>query len=128
MIHGVHISHLQRHDDERQTLVEVFKSSSIRQVTMCVMHKGVTKLRHFHRNQTDTWHVAEGQLRVCLCDLRSESPTFGKSYVFTLYGDKPQVVTIPPLVAHGCEVISGPCRLIYAADQFYNPSDEYRIP
>jgi len=40
----------------------------------------------------------------------------------------PQVVKIPPGVAHGCKVIQGPVHLLYVTSHVYNPADELRLP
>ena len=43
----------------------------------------------------------------------------GESHPFGVY--------IPPGVAHGCRVISGPVNLFYVTSHVYDPSDEGRI-
>jgi len=127
-IHGVKLLALTARTDHRQTFIEVFKSNKIRQINSCVMNIGVEKLRHFHIKQTDWWWVASGALFLQLYDLRKESPTFGESEEVVLTREDNCVVQIPPMVAHGCTVLEPECHLIYATDQFYDPSDEYRIP
>jgi dTDP-4-dehydrorhamnose 3,5-epimerase len=127
-IHGVRIEHRVSHGDDRQTLVEVFKTDKVRQINSCLMHKGTEKLRHFHVYQTDWWWVAQGALLLHLYDLRLDSPTFGASQEVLLTSEDNAVVQIPPLVAHGCTVLDGECHLLYATDRYYDPSDEYRIP
>jgi dTDP-4-dehydrorhamnose 3,5-epimerase len=46
-----------------------------------------------------------------------------------LMGDlqQPQVVKIPPGVAHGCKTVQGPVNLFYITSNIYNPDDEIRI-
>jgi dTDP-4-dehydrorhamnose 3,5-epimerase len=70
-----------------------------------------------------------GMLQVALVDLRHGSPTFGVRNTMYIGALRPWQVLIPPGVAHGYKVISlDPAILVYATDQFYNPSDEGRIP
>lgn len=128
MISDVTITDLDRHFDERQMFTEVFKNHNIRQVSHCVMHKGVTKLRHYHLSQTDWWHVILGELVLHLYDNRPHSGTHGLSMDITLNPKTSRVVGIPPGVVHGCTVTEGPCHLLYATNRLYDPTDEYRIP
>jgi dTDP-4-dehydrorhamnose 3,5-epimerase len=127
-IQGVTISHRISHTDERQTFTEVFKHGNIKQVNVCDMREGVFKFRHYHLRQTDWWWVQQGKLMLHLHDLRYDSATFGNSDEIVMTASTSAVVHIPPMVAHGCTVLEGPCTLIYATDRFYDPSDEYRIP
>ncbi len=68
-------------------------------------------------------------MQVALVDLRRQSPTFGMRNTLYVGEMRPWQVLIPPGVAHGYKVITPePAVLVYVTSQFYNPSDEYRIP
>ncbi|MNT42231.1 dTDP-4-dehydrorhamnose 3,5-epimerase [compost metagenome] len=93
------------------------------------MFDGVIKAWHFHHLQTDYFYAINGVIRVGLCDLRKDSPTY-KSTMDFLLGDyqMPYVVKIPPGIAHGVKAIQGPANLMYMMSHIYNPSDEIKIP
>jgi len=92
------------------------------------MFDEVIKAWHLHQIQTDYWYVANGVLRVGLCDLRPDSPTNKKTMDF-LMGElqPPALLKIPPGVAHGCKTVQGPVHLLYLTSHTYNPNDELRI-
>ena len=92
------------------------------------MFDGVIKAWHFHHIQTDWWYVVNGVLRVGLCDMRPESPTY-KTVMDCLMGDlqPARVIKIPPGVAHGCKTIQGHVNLFYMTSHVYNPDDELRL-
>lgn len=99
------------------------------QVSTALSHAGTIKAIHFHSYQTDLWVPIRGMFQVVLFDLRVDSRTFGQ--VNTLYiGElRPWKLRIPPGVGHGYKIVGGgPAQLVYATNQFYNPSDEGRIP
>ena len=93
------------------------------------MFAGVVKAWHMHRIQTDWWYVVGGVLRVGLCDMRPESPTYKQTMDFLLGDLHPaQVLRIPPGVAHGCKAVQSPVHLCYVTSHVYNPGDELRLP
>ncbi|MGA2333008.1 MAG: dTDP-4-dehydrorhamnose 3,5-epimerase family protein [Syntrophales bacterium] len=135
MIHGVICKELTTHTDERGFFREIirctddFFSEGFGQWSHSLMFNGVIKAWHFHRIQTDWWYVGSGVLRVGLCDLRPNSPTY-KRTMDLLMGDlqPANIVKIPAEVAHGCKTVQGPVNLFYVTSHVYNPDDEIRIP
>jgi dTDP-4-dehydrorhamnose 3,5-epimerase len=134
MIEGVIFKELTTHNDERgffRELIRVsddFFTDGFGQWSHSLMFDGVIKAWHFHRLQTDWWYVATGVLRVGLCDLRPDSPTY-KQVMDFLMGDfqLPRVLKIPPGIAHGCKTVQGPVNLLYMTSRVYDPADEIRI-
>ncbi|MBN1823325.1 MAG: dTDP-4-dehydrorhamnose 3,5-epimerase family protein [Endomicrobiales bacterium] len=134
MIDGVIVKKLVTNNDERGFFREIIRktddvfNTEFGQWSHSKMHAGVLKAWHIHQKQTDYWYVANGLLRVALCDRRKGSKTYGKIMEF-LMGEKQDatVVRIPPGVAHGCRCLEGPSDLIYATSSIYDPSDEGRI-
>ena len=138
-IEGVEIARLAIHPDDRGFfeeicrlgvgLAEPFAAAKHVQVSAALSYAGTVKAIHFHLRQTDLWTPVLGQFQVMLYDLRTESPTFGKTN--TIYAGilQPLQIRIPPGVGHGYKIL-GPdsALLVYATDQFYDPSDEGRIP
>ena len=72
--------------------------------------------------------MVRGVLRVGVCDLRPDSPTY-KTVMDFLMGDLQlaRVIKVPPGVAHGCKTIQGPVDLFYVTSQVYDPADELRL-
>lgn len=135
MIDGVIIKKLATHTDERGFFREIirvtddFFDDGFGQWSHSLMFDGVIKAWHYHEIQTDWWYVCSGVLRVGLCDLRQDSPTY-KQIMDFLMGDMQtaQVIKIPPGVVHGCQTVQGPVHLFYVTSHIYDPNDEHRIP
>ena len=99
------------------------------QVSAAINFPGTIKAFHYHLHQTDCWTPVKGMLQVALCDLRRDSPTFGKRNTMYVGALRPWHVLIPPGVAHGYKVIgSDEALLVYLTDRIYNPRDEGRLP
>lgn len=143
MIEGVQLKQLTTHADERGFFREILRSTDeifsegFGQWSHSSMYSGVIKAWHIHGLQTDLFHVPLGVIKVVLCDLRGLwSPSTGlkgdniPDCVEYLLGDNqsPQVLRIPPGVAHGLKVLQGPAHLFYITSHIYNPEDEGRIP
>jgi dTDP-4-dehydrorhamnose 3,5-epimerase len=135
MIAGVTVKELVTHTDERGFFREIirvtddFFQDGFAQWSHSLMHPGTAKAWHVHQKQTDWWYVAIGTLKVALYDTRSDSPTCGQLTELFL-GDNhlPQVIKIPPGVAHGCKAIGGAAHLFYITSHTFDPADEGRIP
>ena len=114
------------HVDERGFFVEAWRASwgmDVKQVSHSRMYQGVVKAWHWHRQQTDVWHVVRGVLLVALYH-----PVKHKLLTEIMSAGGTRVVRIPPGWWHGCKVLSGPCDLIYMTDYEYDGTDEFREP
>ena len=134
MIDGVEIKELTTHTDERGFFREVIRVSDpifpegFGQWSHTMSYQGVAKAWHVHQRQTDWWYVAVGTVRAALYDARLESPTCGELQEFLLGANEtPQVLKIPPGVAHGYRVLDGPAHVFYIVSHEYDGSDEGRI-
>jgi dTDP-4-dehydrorhamnose 3,5-epimerase len=135
MIEGVVLKDLITNTDERGFFREIirvtddFFKEGFGQWSHSMMFDGVIKAWHIHKKQIDWWYVGGGVLRVALHDTRPDSKTYRKTMDF-LMGDhqSSKALKIPPGVAHGCKVISGPSHLFYVTSSIYDPNDEGRIP
>ena len=88
------------------------------------------KAFHWHKKQWDYWDVVQGNARVVLVDLRSESATCGRIQTLILGENSPAMVAIPPYVAHGYQVLDlRDVVLNYYVTEPYDPAapDEGRI-
>lgn len=134
MIEGVALKNLVTHTDERGFFREIirvtddFFKEGFGQWSQSQMFTGVIKAWHIHKKQVDWWYVASGVLKVVLYDTRKDSPTHGQTMEL-LMGDNqlPQVLRIPPGVAHGCKCLKGPANLFYVTSRVYDPADEGRM-
>ncbi|MBV9463718.1 MAG: dTDP-4-dehydrorhamnose 3,5-epimerase family protein [Verrucomicrobiae bacterium] len=134
-IEGVLFKGLQTHSDERGFFREIirktdsFFSEGFAQWSHSLMHAGVIKAWHIHAKQVDWWYVGSGVLRVALYDRREGSRTHRKLFELLMGDNQPAgALKIPPGVAHGCKVLSGPANLFYITSQTYDPADEGRLP
>jgi dTDP-4-dehydrorhamnose 3,5-epimerase len=139
LISGVQASPLTIRPDDRGYFEEVFRQGQglaramadhkRLQVSAALSYPGTVKAIHYHLRQTDLWTPVLGLFQVMLYDLRMQSPTFGQTN--TLYTGvlRPLQILIPPGVGHGYKVLgTESALLVYATDQFYDPSDEGRLP
>jgi dTDP-4-dehydrorhamnose 3,5-epimerase len=135
MIEGVEFKTLKTHTDERGFFREIIRKSDpilaegFAQWSHTMSYTGVAKGWHVHHKQVDWWYLAVGTIKVALYDTRPQSPTHGELMEFLMgKGREPQVVKIPPGVAHGYRVLDGPVHLFYIVSNEFDGSDEGRIP
>lgn len=135
MIHGVHTKQLINHPDERGYFEEVIRSTDeffsegFAQLSRSHMVTGVVKAWHIHKTQIDWWYGVSGIIKAVLFDMRDTSPTFHELNEYMLNdADKRIVLKIPPGVAHGLKVMSGPADLVYITSSIYSLDQEGRIP
>lgn len=152
MIPGVKLIPLVTHTDERGYFREILKAGQLPkfgQWSMSYMYSDIIKAWHCHLHQSDYWFCVSGVIKAVVCDLRESinmhffngAKAAVEGYNFRPYlskiesceyilGDNqpPQVLVIPPGVAHGLKVLQGPAILMYITSEEYNPDDEGRIP
>jgi dTDP-4-dehydrorhamnose 3,5-epimerase len=135
-IDGVSIKPLVRHTDERGYFLEVLRNDDellerFGQSSYTLTYPGVIKAFHWHEKQYDLWFICRGEARVVLYDMREGSPTFHKVQQVFAGEREPQLIVIPPGVAHGYQVLgTEPVCLFYHTTESYDPGhpDEGRIP
>jgi len=141
LIDGVVVEPLQVFADDRGFFTELARlgSSGIAQqmvpnggrriqVSTTLTYPGTIKAIHYHYEQYDLWVPISGMLQVFLCDLRRQSPTFGRINTLYVGQYRPWEILIPPGVGHGYKVLgTQPAQLVYLTDRFYNPADEGRL-
>lgn len=134
-IPGVEIAELVTHRDQRGFFREIARTAQplfaegVAQFSHSLMYTGVIKAWHLHRKQIDWWYVAAGVVRLGLCDLRPDSPTY-KATADVLLGDHQpaRLVKVPVGVAHGCRCLQGPASLLYLQNNVYDPDDVEKLP
>lgn len=135
LIEGVILKSLKRFKDERgyfEELIRVtdeFFKEGFGQLSHSYMFTGVIKAWHIHKTQIDWWYCTKGNLKVVLCDKRTDSKTYNLINEFQIgVHSENKIIKIPAGVAHGCKVISGSGELLYITSGTYNPDEEGRIP
>jgi dTDP-4-dehydrorhamnose 3,5-epimerase len=129
--HGVAVSDLIAHPDDRGALTELFRQSwlppgiSMVQANLSTSRAGVLRGMHFHRHQVDYWIVLEGVAFVGLFDLRAGSPSERATATITLDAAAGlHALYIPPGVAHGfCAVTE--MQLQYLVSCEFTGADEH---
>jgi dTDP-4-dehydrorhamnose 3,5-epimerase len=136
-IAGVYIVEPDVHGDERGVFVETFrrewipKSREMIQANRADRKAGAIVGLHYHLHQADYWYVPFGRARVVLHDLRTGSPTEGKTMSFDLGARADGThdhtgVFIPPGVAHGFASLTD-MTITYLVDGYYNAADELGV-
>lgn len=125
---------LTTHTDERGFFREVARHTDINnfaQLSHSYKHTGYyTEEFHYHHYQTDLWYVPVGVMRVVLCAMTYSTTHYRVERIsdYTeIITTGNELITIPPMTAHGLKVLEGPAHLFYITDKVYNPEDEGRV-
>ncbi len=139
-IEGITIRELQRYDDDRGWLSELFRHDELEKefypamVYASVTRPGVARGPHEHVDQADLFcFFGPSTFRISLWDNRSSSPTFRARMSFEAGEHRPMMVIVPKGVVHEYKnvgssdglVINCPNRL-YAGWDRKEPVDEIR--
>lgn len=125
MIKGVIIKQLNKFEDERGWLAEVFRSDEINfQVAMgyvSLTQPGIVRGPHEHKEQADFFvFLGPGDFMLYLWDRRENSPTYKKEIQIEVGEKNPMSVIVPPGVVHGYKCISDkPAMCINLPDKLY---------
>lgn len=121
--------------DERGSFIkdyskEVFEENGIhhdlKEVFYTLSHKGVIRAIHFQREkqQAKLVRCVKGHIFDIICDLRKNSPTFGKWIGFELSDKNNQEVLVPEGCGHGYLVIEPSIVSYKCAEKFYGEYDD----
>ncbi len=139
-IDGVIIRELNRFDDARGWLIELFREDELSAGNMPAMsyvsmtRPGVARGPHEHVDQTDLFcFVGPSTFRLYLWDARDNSPTHGQAFRGEFGENNRSLVIVPPGVVHAYKnigsvdgiVFNAPNRL-YAGKGKAEPVDEIR--
>ena len=135
-ISGVWVIEPQRFGDKRGYFCEVFKQAEFEahvghvdfvQDNESLSCKGVLRGLHFQRgewSQAKLVRVSQGAVLDVVVDLRSSSPTWGKSIAVELSAENARQMFIPRGFAHGFVVLSDVAQFQYKVDNLYAPQSE----
>jgi dTDP-4-dehydrorhamnose 3,5-epimerase len=132
-ITGVQIVTLKSFSDERGRFMETFRkewfperSWEIIQTNRSDSKAGVLRGLHYHFHQVDYWYLVAGEIRVGLCDVRPNSPTYRTAQTIEMAANNPIGIFIPIGVAHGYVSLTN-ATLIYIVDNYYDGNDEFGV-
>ena len=115
--------------DNRGFFLEIFREDLLGTRFVQANHshsgRGILRGLHYHRRQADAWYVIAGEAQAMLADLRSPSPSPAVVSVDLVAGS-PQVLYIPPGVAHGF-LATTDVDLVYWVTEYYDASDEFGV-
>ena len=133
LIQGVYIVALNPFEDERGRFIETFRKQWFPQRTWdnlqgnaSYSEAGVLRGLHFHHRQVDYWFAPSGTIRVGLCDLRRNSPTYRVVQTLEIGERNFSGVYIPVGVAHGFVALTD-AILTYLVDNYYDGTDEHGV-
>ena len=139
-VQDVIVRRLQRYDDSRGWLTELFRNDDLPAEFQPVMayisstRPGITRGPHEHVDQADLFcFIGPSVFKLRMWDNRPDSPTYRKVMTLMAGEDNPQVVVVPKGVVHAYQnigdrdgiVINCPNRL-YRGDQRRDVVDEIR--
>lgn len=122
---GVIIKKLDRYDDDRGWLIEIFRNDEFSFVPamsyVSLTKPGVVRGPHEHRAQSDCFvFVGPGSFELHLWDRRSGSATEGDHEIISVGQQNPTMVIVPPGVVHGYKCTSDtPAYSINLPDALY---------
>ncbi len=106
-IDGVKIKKIQKYEDQRGWLIELFRQDELEADECPVMSyvsetkPGIARGPHEHEFQTDYFaFIGPSTFKIYLWDNRKQSQTFGNRMVIQLGEEYPGSVIIPPGVVH----------------------------
>jgi dTDP-4-dehydrorhamnose 3,5-epimerase len=139
-VQDVIVQPLQRYDDSRGWLTELFRHDALPAEFLPVMayisstRPGVTRGPHEHVEQADLFcFLGPSNFKLRMWDNRADSPTYRRVMTLMVGQDNPHVVIVPKGVVHAYQnigdhdgiVINCPNRL-YRGDQRRSDVDEIR--
>ena len=93
-------------------------------------HRGVVRGLHFQLPPHDLTKLVTclaGEVLDVILDLRVGSPTYGRHAALPLSGERGTVIVIPPGLAHGFCVTTGPALMLYKVTTAYAPDHDTGI-
>jgi dTDP-4-dehydrorhamnose 3,5-epimerase len=89
----------------------------------CSVRRGM----HLQVSEWQSVSLIKGRVRDLILDCRYESRTYGVIDLYELDERRPSSLILPPGVAHGFEVISEMCTILYSSSAKYEPEKEVVI-
>jgi len=112
-----------QHQDERGSLFEVIKSDHFGQIFVSTSRPGVVRGNHYHNTKVEKFCVLQGEATI---RLRAVDETEIKE--FSVTGENPSVVDIPPGYTHNIENVGSDSLVtLFWSNEVFDPeaSDTY---
>ncbi len=110
---------LEKKEDERGYLVEVFKIPGAGQVLYSVSEPGVTRGNHYHNRKVEYFCVIEGEGLI-----RLRNRTTGEIKEYQVSGGQPQVIEMTINWTHNIKNVGfDEMKLLIWANEVFNPAD-----
>ena len=111
MIEGVIVKKLNKYNDDRGWLTEIYRHDDIDYLPamsyVSLTKPGVVRGPHEHVYQTDAFaFIGPGAFKLHLWDRREESATYKEHLEIEVGEDSPSLVIVPPGVVHGYKCVS----------------------
>jgi len=125
MLDGVIIKELNKFNDDRGWLAEIFRDDESEfnpaMGYVSITKPGVARGPHEHKNQSDFFiFLGPGDFMLYLWDNRKDSSTYKKEMKIEVGEKKPMSIIVPPGVVHGYKCISDVSALsINLPDKLY---------
>lgn len=115
---------LERKEDPRGTLIEVYKMPSDGQIFYSTSKPGITRGNHYHTRKIERFCVIEGQ---ALIRLRNRETNEIREFHMT--GENPQTVTMLINWTHNIQNTgASEMKLLVWANEIFNPQDPDTFP
>ncbi len=126
--HGVRLTPLTTHRDERGSVTEIFRDEWSVGVAPCqwnatMSQPNVLRGVHVHYKHHDYLVLLRGKISVGLYDARPKSPTYRMSAMIDLHSHELSGIRVPIGVMHGF-YCHEPSMYIYGVDSYFDPDDE----
>lgn len=125
-LYTTYTSHLDKKDftyplntktDNRGCLTELIKSHYFGQVVVSKTNKGFCRGNHYHDSKVEKFCIIQGKALVKFRDIRNL-----ESFSYTVSGDCPVVIDVPPGYAHSIENLSSEeLIVIFWANEIFDP-------
>lgn len=111
MLDGVIVKKIEKYDDDRGWLAEIFRQDEIdykpAMAYVSITKPGVIRGPHEHKFQSDGFvFIGPGNFELYLWDRREDSETKDKHEKFIVGEESPCLVIVPPGVVHGYKCVS----------------------
>ena len=136
-IAGAYLVDLEKKGDDRGFFARAFCENEFREHGLvnhfCQVnnslsaHKGTLRGLHYQlapKAETKIVRCIQGALYDLILDLRSGSPTFGKSFGAELSAENRRMMYVPKGFAHGFLTLADDTEAFYFVDEFYSPKHE----
>ena len=110
MIEGVIVKKINRYEDQRGWLSEIYRSDEFdfnpSMAYVSLTKPGIVRGPHEHRYQSDCFvFIGPGNFVLYLWDRREKSSTYGEHIDLKVGEESPSLVIVPPGVVHGYKAI-----------------------